>query len=297
MVSDRLIRYLLACSDVEGALHVMGKGTYESWLYDYVRRHWPQMFDPWEYGSIYADAGHIEASVQEAFWVIPQGLRYRLLLQFLSGRFGGKSFTLLDYGCSRGFFSTHLAREFPTSSFFGLDIDETSTTEAEKYAKHFAPDIMKECRLWFAQGTNEDGWRYNWGSDGFDCVVLMEVLEHVPDVTATLNWAWDRLLPDGWMFITVPHGPIEYVMWLLQPHRRREHVRELREDALRLMFLGAGEVVVEFHETGVCGVTNLKTGMTVAAFRKSGNRPTFVRDLDALLTAQVPETARLALPT
>lgn len=98
--------------------------------------------------------------------------------------------TILDVGCGGGLISEPLARMGATVT--GLDPAEENIAVARAHAKE--QDICIE----YICGTTDDLIREK---RKFDCVVALEVVEHVPDVTEFLK-SCAELIEDGGLFLT-----------------------------------------------------------------------------------------------
>ena len=61
---------------------------------------------------------------------------YRPVLDTVAGmltrRFGERSFTLADVGCGEGYYCAELARRFPSSAFFGVDLSRDGIQRAAR---------------------------------------------------------------------------------------------------------------------------------------------------------------------
>lgn len=307
--TERLVRWLLLRSDVEAALRVMedsdefpDKVGYEEdgacvepnrhWLWDYVDRMWPQVRAPALHAEVYREAGEIEARQAGVFWTIPQTARFRAMLGFLRS-LGDRPIRLLDYGCSRAYYPIHAAIELPQLSITGVDIDRVSIEQADRCARRFLPGR----EFLFTVGTCDTLGADAPDNTPYDVLSLMEVLEHVPDASALLRWAWEALRVGGWLFVTVPLGPVELPMWLREPWRRREHIRELREDCLRGMLVGMADVQLNTLAHAACPITGMETGCTIVVARKiEGPMPAFRRPLEGIATIRPNQTIPLPLP-
>lgn len=93
---------------------------------------------------------------------------------------------LLDVGCAHGWFMEAAAARFDV---VGIEPDRTvaEATRARGLAVRggFFPDVLE-------------------GHETFDVIVFNDVLEHIPDVNATLRACHDHLVPGGWVVVNAP---------------------------------------------------------------------------------------------
>ena len=154
---------------------------------------------------------------------------------------------ILDCGCGQGVY-VQLLRALTTATVVGVDRDRTRLRQAHPQPVA-AADIQA---LPFAPGT-------------FDRIVLSEVLEHLPDDTATLNALRELLSADGLLAVTVPCArypfwwdPISAVRaWLRMPPLRAHpwvatiwsnHVRLYTPATLHAALQRAGFEVLELTQ-------------------------------------------------
>lgn len=112
---------------------------------------------------------------------------------FVAEALAGGADAVLDIGCGTGAQLTRpLAEAFPAITFLGIDSDTASIVEALRpplpaNLSYGLPDELDEGRR-------------------FDRVIASEVLEHVEDPAAFLEWLRGRLVPGGRLILTVPNG-------------------------------------------------------------------------------------------
>ena len=213
------LRWFLARSDVEAA-DILAEQAGIGDLDEYMRRYWPTYFSADDYVRVYREAGEIEAKVdaESVFHSVAGQWRLQLAIDFFRSR---NIKTALDFGCSRAAHAIHIHNAVGTE-FTCVDIDETSIKQARKIVDRFAKrpesfDLRVSCDL------------ENIPDQQYEAVMALEVLEHVRDMRALVE-SLERLGRYGGHFIaSVPLGPIEYTMWVEQPQRNREHVRELTQ--------------------------------------------------------------------
>lgn len=97
---------------------------------------------------------------------------------------------LLDAGCSYGYATRFYAAK--AKQVVGIDLDEL----------HVAVGKAKYPSIEFVCGAVEST---PFVSESFDCVVMTDVLEHVPDRKRALNEVYRLLKPGGLAIITTPH--------------------------------------------------------------------------------------------
>ena len=260
----QLIRWFLARSDVDAAVRLLAQAPVDKPCpgeWNYIKKYWPNYFDPQAYAKVYQEAGVIEARNKDAFQLIPQLDRYKMISFVMSNL--GDCKTVLDFGCSRGMWDIHLHNEFG-KRWMLYDIDQTSIDEARTYVKSFARDAS----AFEFNVTLGDFPQLPFGS--VDCVLLLEVLEHVQDPMVLLQAAEDAVRPGGAIILSVPSGPMEYTMWVDHPKRRREHLREFEFQDL-IDVLGKRTALYIQHLTyGLEKYTGLPIGHFVVAWRKEG---------------------------
>lgn len=126
--------------------------------------------------------------------------------------------SVLDLGCFDGCALLNLLA-ITGGVGVGVDVD----TKALAHAAAAARDLT--LRATFVDSRIED---LDLGQQ-FDAVLLMEILEHVPDVRAALRVAERHLAPRGRIYITVPNGSVPHAG---NEHEAREHVRVFTEQTL-----------------------------------------------------------------
>lgn len=130
---------------------------------------------------------------------------------------------VLDMGCGTGANLTEpLARRFPSVRFLGIDSDRTSIEFAQR---------GKRCRN--VDYAHSDDMA---ASGKFDLVIASEVIEHVEDPDAFLDFLKGRLTGEGKIVITLPngYGPFE-IASLLETLMRLSGIYSLLLGARRLL--------------------------------------------------------------
>jgi len=112
----------------------------------------------------------------------------RRLLKAADGVING---VVLDAGCGDGTFDRIIFAQNPNLRLFGMDISRTAVNKAGS--------DNSQCRLSFAVG---DVISLPFKDNMFDCVMLIEVIEHVLDVPKLLNETKRVLKDRGKLFIT-----------------------------------------------------------------------------------------------
>jgi SAM-dependent methyltransferase len=141
--------------------------------------------------------------------------KYRILLRQVAGR---PPLRVLDVGCGAGDFCARLAAA--GHDVTGLDAEPRHVELArERQRAQGGPP----CR--FEVGTIE-AYR---ADEPFDCVLAVDVLEHIEDDRAAFRGLVGSLRPGGLVLVTVPAGP-----WLFGSHDERlGHVRRYTRASLR----------------------------------------------------------------
>lgn len=99
---------------------------------------------------------------------------------------------LVDIGCGGGIFSESLAQQ--GADVLGIDLAEPVIAVAQHHKNEYEPDLPLEYRL---QSSTDLA---HIEPAAFDVVTCMEMLEHVPDPTQTVQECADLAKPGGWVF-------------------------------------------------------------------------------------------------
>lgn len=216
-----IARYLLVKSDVEGAMHVLSvvddTEPDKIKLQDYIYKYWPQAFDKHLYDQTVCQDPHEVAAVEVDVKNEP---RWPMVLKTLSEILDSPK-SLLDFGCSRGLWGRALKKELVNlETYLGVD----TAKDAIEYAKN---SVVKDnlTNMNFRCGDHT-----TLPKKAFDCVVCLEVLEHVFDFLEVLNALEDSCKHNGWIVVTTPMGAYEYPTWVQAPFAQRPHIRELRPE-------------------------------------------------------------------
>lgn len=117
--------------------------------------------------------------------------------------------SVLDYGCGLGSYAFYSAQA-TGKDFTGIDIDQATIDIGIRRSAELDPSV----KVKYLAGTHE-----NLPDGEWDCGLLQEVLEHVPEPWAVLEAVEKKVKKDGWVYITVPYGPWEYSSYYTYPHR------------------------------------------------------------------------------
>ena len=102
---------------------------------------------------------------------------------------------ILEFGCGEGFFLERLFH-FGFENIWGVDVSQVAISRAQQKL----PNRYKE-RLFC---HNEDTLSHQFESQSMDCVVGLDVLEHLRSPLSFLNEAFNILSPDGLLILTTP---------------------------------------------------------------------------------------------
>jgi SAM-dependent methyltransferase len=101
---------------------------------------------------------------------------------------------VLDVGCGYGGVLSGLAEEFPLRYALGIDLDPAMIAEG---GLKCPAGVGLEVRDFFSlEKTGSAGT----GPDGFDLILMRDVLEHMPDAQGALSKAASLLAPGGLIF-------------------------------------------------------------------------------------------------
>ncbi len=106
--------------------------------------------------------------------------------------FGG---TLLEVGCGTGRNLLYAHRRFPSARLFGLDISQEMLTSARASFSGIA--AMPDFKVADATSFRAE----DFGTDGFDRIMISYALSMIPDWKAAIDAALDALNPGGELHI------------------------------------------------------------------------------------------------
>jgi 2-polyprenyl-3-methyl-5-hydroxy-6-metoxy-1,4-benzoquinol methylase len=153
----------------------------------------------------------------------------------------GYNKTVLEVGCSTGFFTKALVER--GCDVVGIELD----TDAAKRAEQWADRVVV--------GNIDSGGVWDEVKDeSFDVVVLGDVLEHLRDPLASLRQAVKKIKPSGFVVTSLPnfaHGDVRLA--LLQGRFKygdwgildKTHLHFFTIDSMRTLLVEAGLVPVE----------------------------------------------------
>lgn len=142
---------------------------------------------------------------------------------------------VLDYGCGTGYGFNLLWRRAGLRSALGLDV----SAEAIDYCKWSFEDVADRFRL-------VPPGEVPVPDEGFDAVLLFQVLEHVPDDVALLTKLRRAMRPGGKLFLTTPN--VQFSGGDPEHPENPHHVREYSREALRAV---CGKVFAAVEELGI----------------------------------------------
>lgn len=273
------LRWFLARSDVEAAHMLINAADVHSLSafskdYDaYMRKFWPSYFSDEHYNHIYQIAGQIEAQVdgEKVFRSIVGQPRLQWAANFFMSH---NVKTALDYGCSRALYAIHL-HNATGAQFACVDIDQTSIDQAKELVAKFAKDPGAFTFVATANSKEIPQKQY-------DAVMALEVFEHVRDMRGLCESLESLCRPGGSMIVSVPIGPIEYTMWVEQPHRNREHVREITPEDVQEIWGDKRDLMIQtaiYRRNKYCGMYEGQTFFTYTADDKPLNPVSWERKL------------------
>lgn len=147
--------------------------------------------------------------------------------------------TLLDVGCGEGHFLKRLSEELPEATLVGVDLCRANIEFAKKNASR---------ARFFVSDARKLGFR----SSSFDCVALLEVLEHISYPHEVLEEIRRVLKPGGTLLVSVPDsGKILWkVLWILWTNLvlsrwKGAHPVDYDEKKLRALLVENGFHVME----------------------------------------------------
>lgn len=167
--------------------------------------------------------------------------RERMLLQEVARVAGGRRLRILDAGCGAGLFFDALQR---FGDVEGVEADEGLVAQAGPWRDRIVV------------GSLDDGFS---PSQPYDLILLLDVLEHVPDPDVALRRARALATPEAALIVTVP---ALRALWTshdnLNAHRTRYRRGELRDaltrtgwHAVTLQYLFASLVVPKLLVRGM----------------------------------------------
>ena len=123
---------------------------------------------------------------------------------------------VLDIGCGDSYFDRQLANLFKDITIYGVDIYLKKEIHEERVHAVNSLEYLPDCK--------------------FDCIIMMDVLEHIKNDTEYLTNILKYLKPDGKVIITVPA-----FMKLYSLHDRElRHYRRYNHTSLHKVIINSG---------------------------------------------------------
>jgi SAM-dependent methyltransferase len=144
----------------------------------------------------------------------------------------------LEVGIGHGLFTTEVLRRYPGIDATLVDISATSIATAKDMLQAFEVDLGN------VQIVEGDYLKVDLGTEGYDFVVMGEVLEHVNDARSFLRRTRDLLRPAGTVYLTTCANcpAIDHVYHFHSVSEIREHIEEAGLEIVRDVALPADDV-------------------------------------------------------
>lgn len=111
---------------------------------------------------------------------------------------------VLDFGCGAGALLRSIQHERPDLSYFGVDLSQLAINEAAASSTNISYSTIIDT--------------LPYPDQYFDCILMFEVLEHVPNPDQTIQEVYRTLKPHGIYFLAVPQEKSLLTLqgWLLK---------------------------------------------------------------------------------
>ncbi len=170
----------------------------------------------------------IEKNFLQRFWHIRRFREAERLLKIKRVR------NILDIGCHGGIFTNHIAKNFPNSKIYGIDISK----EAISFAKKTYPNI----KFKISRAEN-----LSFKKKVFDLVTCFEVLEHIENPQIVINEISRVIKRNGYLLVMVPSENLIFrFIWFfwskLGPGRvwKHTHIQKFRNKKLENLLISNG---------------------------------------------------------
>jgi SAM-dependent methyltransferase len=168
--------------------------------------------------------------------------RVRPLIRHLSEWLPAGVTEVVEFGCGDGINAFELAKARPNLSYTGYELNERSVQRAQGTQKQFFPTRNLAFHL-------TDVTRQSTVENQYECVLLMDIVEHIEDDKAFAAWITRSLKSGGVLAVSVPTHRYSKVFgqWF---HRRVGHVRPgYTLEELTALFSGL-ELTRAWYNTG-----------------------------------------------
>jgi len=274
--NDSLIRDFIRNSDIVAAKEMIKRG-YEP-AADVVEelQNYNFMEETDGYKKQYEHIGSTHDKTVFSFTVHEQ--RLGILTSFLNTHTDIKN--ILDYGCAHGSYAIHTSNAIGNDRYVtGIDIDYHGIEIAKEYVsegKAKYPDMLRFSTVDKFHEIN---------TKNYDCLVVQEILEHVPEPWAFIDELEKNLAPGAKVYITVPYGPWEYDSYKSYPWRA--HIWHFDMHDIRDMFSNKANLAVGSMYNGNTRFLNKPAGWWIIEYTVNG-KPSKPINMDRKLTLQRP---------
>lgn len=227
---------------------------------DAFRKHYEKIGSGHDYAATYNAAGESRFSVLKGWIQSKPEIK-----------------TVLDYGCAHGGYAVNLADQVPSVRVLGVDVDKHSVDMAVRFANE--KQVTDRARFRIATHENLPGAEFLDDDETaasepqrkFDCALVQEVLEHTMKPWEVLYSVEQRVAHGGYVYITVPFGPWEYMSYHTYPHRC--HLWEFDIHDLRDLLRDKRGVNIASLPYGPCPETNELLGWWVVSYKVDRETP------------------------
>ncbi|MFC1553296.1 methyltransferase domain-containing protein [candidate division KSB1 bacterium] len=216
------------------AANTLKDSTEISRKYDLAKKKINHLFNTDEYQELYDESASFTGSIPDVTgwkryaWIRDQVKSYPELK------------SVVDVGCHKGEFCFALADE-------GIDVTGVDIAEANiKAALYHSKDKDSQGKLEFLTGSADKVDTF-FPENSFDGALLLEILEHVPDVDEVLRSVEKIVRPGGYVFVTVPFTHLELLCNLIFDTVREfpEHVRRFTPENIPVYFRGKKDLHID----------------------------------------------------
>ena len=278
----RLVHHFVRRSDIMAAREVLAglDDDHASGLKKRIERDWGFSRTGAAFRQHYETIGQTHTDV---FAQVPQEPRFGLLERWLRAHPDAER--ILDFGCAHGGYAVNMANRVGRE-WVGVDVDKHSIEWAERNrtTRATTPSALR-----FVVGDHDVDLS---GEAPFDALLLFEVLEHVPDPTVVIDQLERWVKPDGYVLITVPYGPWEWMSYETYPHRC--HLWEFDAHDVLDLFGKKKKRQIQAMPGGTCEALGEPLGWHVIEYRVNGT-PAGRIDMERKLRLQRPRETVSAL--